>query len=69
IASRQHERKGGDRLEPQKDKIKMVKTTINLPEAMWRDFAIKIIQTEGGRKKNEVIQRLIQKFLDGEIRP
>lgn len=43
---------------------KMVKTTIDLSETMWKDFTIKVVQKEGGRKKNEVIQRLIQKYLD-----
>jgi metal-responsive CopG/Arc/MetJ family transcriptional regulator len=44
----------------------MVKTTIDLPEDMWKQFTVKVIQENGGRKKNEVIQRLIQKYLDGD---
>lgn len=48
----------------QPQKPKMVKTTIDMPETMWRDFAIKVIQKHGGRKKNEVIQELIQKYLE-----
>jgi len=42
----------------------MVKTTIDIPEEMWKDFSIKVIQKHGGRKKNDVIQDLIQKYLD-----
>lgn len=42
---------------------KMVKTTIDIPETMWKDFSIKVIQKHGGRKKNDVIQELIQKYL------
>ena len=43
---------------------RMVKTTIDIPETMWKDFSIKVIQQHGGRKKNDVIQELIQKYLD-----
>jgi len=43
---------------------KMVKTTIDIPEQMWKDFSIRVIQRYGGRKKNDVIQELIQKYLD-----
>ena len=42
----------------------MVKTTIDLTEDMWKQFTVKVVQNEGGRKKNEVIQRLIQKYLE-----
>jgi len=45
---------------------KMVKTTIDMPERMWRDFSIRVIQKHGGRKKNEVIQELIKKYLEEE---
>lgn len=45
---------------------KMVKTTIDLPEPMWKDFTIKVIQQKGGRKKNDVIQELIQKYLESK---
>lgn len=43
---------------------KMVKTTIDMPEQMWKDFSIKVIQKHGGRKKNDVIQELIKKYLE-----
>jgi metal-responsive CopG/Arc/MetJ family transcriptional regulator len=46
---------------------RMVKTTIDLPEDMWKGFTIKVVQEKGGRKKNEIIQYLIQKYLDGDI--
>lgn len=45
---------------------RMVKTTISLPEEMWKGLAVKVIQEKGGRKKNDVIQELIQKYLDGK---
>ncbi|MGC2427068.1 MAG: hypothetical protein WA421_08535 [Nitrososphaeraceae archaeon] len=40
-----------------------VKTTIDIPEGMWRKFSIKVIEEHGGRKKNDVIQELIEKYL------
>ncbi len=49
---------------PGKEPTKMVKTTIDVPEQMWKDFSIKVIQNFGGRKKNDVIQELIKKYLD-----
>lgn len=42
---------------------KKVKTTIDLPEDLWKKFSIKVIQQHGGRKKNEVIEDLIKKYL------
>lgn len=45
---------------------RMVKTTITLPEEMWKELAVKVIQEKGGRKKNDVIQELIQKYLDAK---
>lgn len=48
------------------DEGKMVKTTINLPEKTWRDFSIKVIQEQGGRKKNDIIKELIEKYLKEE---
>jgi metal-responsive CopG/Arc/MetJ family transcriptional regulator len=42
---------------------KRVKTTIDLPEDTWRKFSIKVIEEYGGRKKNDVIQELIEKYL------
>lgn len=41
----------------------MVKTTIDIPDEMWKKFSIKVIEEKGGRKKNDVIQELIQKYL------
>jgi metal-responsive CopG/Arc/MetJ family transcriptional regulator len=42
---------------------KKVKTTIDIPEDLWKDFSIKVIQKHGGRKKNDVIQDLIKKYV------
>jgi metal-responsive CopG/Arc/MetJ family transcriptional regulator len=44
--------------------VKKVKTTIDIPEDMWKEFSIKVIQKHGGRKKNDVIQELLQKYID-----
>jgi metal-responsive CopG/Arc/MetJ family transcriptional regulator len=44
-----------------------VKTTIDLPEDIWRKFTVKVIEEHGGRKKNDVIEELIRKYLyEGE---
>lgn len=43
---------------------RIVKTTINVPETLWRDFSIEVIREHGGRMKNDVIIDLIQKYLD-----
>jgi hypothetical protein len=42
---------------------KKVKTTIDIPEGLWKQFSIKVIEKYGGRKKNDVIQELIQKYV------
>jgi len=41
----------------------MVKTTIDIPDELWKEFSIKVIQDYGGRKKNDIIQSLIGFFL------
>ncbi len=41
----------------------MVKTTIDIPEELWKKFSIKVIEDHGGRKKNDVITELIKKYL------
>jgi metal-responsive CopG/Arc/MetJ family transcriptional regulator len=43
---------------------RMVKTTIDVPEQMWKDFSIRVIQKYGGRKKNDVIRELIKEYLE-----
>ena len=43
--------------------IKKVKTTIEIPEDLWRKFSIKVIEKHGGRKKNDVIQELLEKYV------
>ena len=42
---------------------KKVKTTIDIPENLWRDFSVKVIQKQGGRKKNDVIKDLIERYV------
>jgi len=58
----------GETMKAEKSAVvpKMVKTTIDMPEQMWKDFSVKVIQKYGGRKKNDVIQELIKKYLDEE---
>ena len=41
----------------------MVKTTIDIPDEKWKKFSIKVIEEYGGRKKNDVIIELIDKYL------
>jgi len=41
----------------------VMKTTIDLPDDLWRKFSIKVIEEHGGRKKNDVITELIEKYL------
>lgn len=49
---------------PTSNTDRKVKTTIDIPEEMWKQFSIKVIQRHGGRKKNDVIQELLQKYID-----
>ena len=44
----------------------MVKTTIDMPDELWKKFSIKVIKVHGGRKKNDVIEELIKKYLRGK---
>ena len=46
---------------------KKVKTTIDIPENLWKDFSIKVIEQYGGRKKNDIIQDLIQQWVNQQI--
>jgi len=41
----------------------MVKTTIDIDDELWKKFSIKVIEEYGGRKKNDVIEALVQEFL------
>jgi hypothetical protein len=41
----------------------MVKTTIDIDDERWKRFSIKVIQDFGGRKKNDVIEALVEEFL------
>lgn len=44
---------GGDR----------VKTTIYVNEDLWNEFSIRVIRERGHRKKNEVIEELIEDYV------
>jgi len=41
----------------------MVKTTIDLDDELWKKFSIKVIEEYGGRKKNDIIEGLVEVFL------
>ena len=41
----------------------MVKTTIDIPEDRWKKFSIAVIEDEGARKKNDIINQLIEDYL------
>lgn len=41
----------------------MVKTTIDIDDERWKRFSIKVIEDFGGRKKNDVIEALLEEFL------
>ena len=41
-----------------------VKTTINIDDKLWRDFSISVIEERGYRKKNDVIEELLQEYVD-----
>lgn len=43
--------------------VNMVKTTIDIEDELWKKFSIKVIEEHGGRKKNDVIEQLIKKYL------
>jgi len=42
----------------------MVKTTIDIDDERWKRFSIKVIEDYGGRKKNDVMEALVQAFVD-----
>jgi hypothetical protein len=41
----------------------MVKTTIDIDDDRWKRFSIRVIEEYGGRKKNDVIEALLEEFL------
>ncbi len=41
-----------------------VKTTINVDDSLWRAFSIRVIEERGYRKKNDVIEELIQEYVE-----
>jgi hypothetical protein len=45
-----------------------VKTTIDLEDELWKKFSIKVIQDYGGRKKNDIIEALINEFVEDPTR-
>ncbi len=44
--------------------IQTVKTTIDIDDERWKRFSIKVIEDYGGRKKNDVIEALVEAFVE-----
>ena len=42
----------------------MVKTTIDVNDELWKKFSILVIKEKGYRKKNEIIEQLIRKYIE-----
>jgi len=40
-----------------------IKTTISIDEKLWREFSIRVIEERGYRKKNDIIEELIQEYV------
>jgi len=43
-----------------------VKTTIKIDSELWKAFSIKVIQKEGHRKKNEVIEKMVKNYVEDD---
>lgn len=43
--------------------MSIIKTTISIDSELWREFSIVVIKHVGLRKKNEVIENLIRKYV------
>jgi len=43
---------------------KKTKTTISIDEELWTQFGIIVLKKHGGRKKNDVIEQLIRKYVE-----
>lgn len=44
--------------------IPKVKTTITVDKDLWNRFSVIVIEREGLRKKNEVIERLVKQYIE-----
>lgn len=40
-----------------------IKTTINIDDNLWKRFSVLVIEKEGYRKKNEVIEELVKEYV------
>lgn len=43
-----------------------MKTTIDIPDNLWKKFSIKVIEEYGFRKKNDIIRDLIWDWVEGK---
>ena len=43
---------------------KPLKTTINVDTNLWTRFGIIVLKKHGGRKKNDIIEQLIQEYVE-----
>lgn len=41
-----------------------VKTTITIDSELWKKFSVKVIEKVGFQKKNDIIERLIKKYIE-----
>lgn len=44
-----------------------MKTTIDVPPDLWKDFTKKVIEAEGTRSNNKIIVELIRKWTEEKI--
>lgn len=44
--------------------VAKIKTTINIDEELWKKFSVLVIEETGYRKKNEVIEELVRKYVN-----
>lgn len=52
-----------EQMKKDKKEAKKTKTSIEIDEELWKEFSILVIQKEGYRKKNEVIEKLVKGYV------
>lgn len=48
-------------------KSKKIKTTISIDKKLWTDFSITVLKKHGGRKKNDIIEQLLGKYIQDNM--
>jgi hypothetical protein len=46
-----------------KEEEKTVKTTLIIPETIWRKFCMKVIEKQGGRKNKAVLIKFMEDYV------